>query len=329
MPLLSIIVPSYNHSRYLDERLGTILHQSFKDFECIILDDASNDGSIKILKEYASKDSRIKLLQNPINSGSTFYQWNKGVALAQNNIIAIQESDDSSHPELFSSLYDEITRDSNIVLVFSRSYIIDSSSKVLGFWEYAELDFTSSFVMDGIEFISKYLIHSNYIHNVSAVLFRKDVFDLVGGANPIHKANGDWLLWLKMLCHGKIAYVNRPLNMYRRHNNSVTFKNNSISSSDYFEMYSMSIRKEYLKYLNTIFDKQLNPIIQINKKYISFDEGHLSLHMLKRKKYFQSLYHLMLATLQGGFKTYYLKTYLFDFYNNLFKKPRTIGSSNS
>jgi glycosyltransferase involved in cell wall biosynthesis len=317
---ISCIIPNYNHEKYLDERILTVLNQNLNQFECIFLDDGSSDSSTSIFKKYLKIDPRLHGYFNSSNSGSTFYQWNKGVALAKTNLIAIQESDDASHPELFSSLHDVITRDSNIVLVFSQSYVVDSSSKVLGLWEYTDLDFSTSFVMDGIEFINRFLIHGNRIPNASAVLFRKDVFDLVGGANPIFKANGDWLLWLMMLCHGKIAYISRPLNMYRRHKNSVTFKNNSVSSANYIEMYSMSLRKEYLKYLNTLNNKQLKSIVQTNKKYISFDEGHLSLHMLKKKKYFQSLYHLFIATTQGGIKTYFLKTYLFDFYNHLFKK---------
>ncbi len=318
--MISCIIPNYNHEKYLDERLQTVLAQNLKDFECIFLDDGSSDGSNSIFNQYLRLNPSLQGCFNSSNSGSTFSQWNKGVALANNNLIAIQESDDASHPALFESLYEEITRDANIVMAFSQSYIIDSSSTVLGLWEYNGINFSSSFVMDGIEFINRFLIHSNHIPNASAVLFRKDIFDLVGGANPDFKANGDWLLWLKMLCHGKIAYISRPLNMYRRHNNSVTFKNNSVSSSDYFEMYSMSLRKDYLKYLNTLNDKKIKPIVQTNKKYISFDEGHLSLHMLKKKKYFQSLSHLFIATVQGGLKTYFLKTYLFDFYNHLFKK---------
>jgi glycosyltransferase involved in cell wall biosynthesis len=318
---ISCIIPNYNHEKYLDERLRTILGQNLTEYECIFLDDGSSDSSNSIFNNYLNRDSRLHGYFNSSNSGSTFYQWNKGVALAKNNIIAIQESDDVSHPDLFESLYEEITRDSNIVLVFSQSYLIDSSSKIMGLWEYTDLDFTSSFVMDGVDFIHRFLIHSNHIPNASAVMFRKDIFDLVGGTNPAFRTNGDWLLWLKMLCHGKIAYINRPLNMYRRHEESVSFKNSSISSSDYLEKYSMSLRKEYLKYLYALNDKQVMSIIQINKKYISYDQGHLSLHMLKKKNYLNSLYHLLMATIHGGFKIYYLKTYFLDFCNSLFKRP--------
>ena len=318
---ISCIIPNYNHEQYLEERLQTILCQNLKDFECIYLDDGSSDSSNSVFNKYLTLDPRLIGYFNSTNSGSTFYQWNKGIKLAKNNIITIQESDDISHPDLFEALYKEITQNSDVVLVFSQSHIIDSTSKVLGIWEYDNLDFTSSFVMDGIEFISKYLIHSNHIPNASAVMFRKDIFDLVGGANPMFKANGDWLVWLKMLCHGKIAYISHPLNGYRRHKDSVTFKNVSISSSIYFEKYSMSLRIEYSKYLYALNNKCLIPIIKSNNKYISFDQGQFSLHMLNQKKYFSSLYHLFMATICGGFKTYYLKKYIFDFCNSLFKKP--------
>ena len=78
---VSIIVPNYNHARYLPKRIGTILRQTYQDFELILLDDCSTDDSRLVLSRYAN-DPRVRIEFNDVNSGSTFKQWNKGVQMA-------------------------------------------------------------------------------------------------------------------------------------------------------------------------------------------------------------------------------------------------------
>ena len=81
MPHVSIIVPNFNHARFLDRRLGSIFEQSMPDFELIFLDDASSDNSIDVFEAYAN-DHRVTRLVNKNNSGNPFIQWNKGFDLA-------------------------------------------------------------------------------------------------------------------------------------------------------------------------------------------------------------------------------------------------------
>jgi len=90
MPNVTVIVPNYNHARFLRQRLDSILTQTYQDFELILLDDCSTDDSRTILKEYAA-DPRVRLELNEANSGSPFKQWNKGVQLAQGKYVWIAE----------------------------------------------------------------------------------------------------------------------------------------------------------------------------------------------------------------------------------------------
>ena len=82
MSTVSIIVPNYNHARFLPKRIDCILGQSLQDFELILLDDCSPGESRSILSQYAG-DPRVRIEFNEVNSGSTFKQWNKGVQLAR------------------------------------------------------------------------------------------------------------------------------------------------------------------------------------------------------------------------------------------------------
>lgn len=81
-PKVSVIVPNYNHSAFLKERIDTILQQTYQDFELIILDDCSTDNSVSIIESYRNNEHVTHIVLNEQNSGSTFLQWDKGVSLA-------------------------------------------------------------------------------------------------------------------------------------------------------------------------------------------------------------------------------------------------------
>src|SRR5579864_2284139 len=103
MPTVSVVVPNYNHARFLPERIESILRQTYQDFELILLDDRSTDDSRAILSQYGG-DPRVTIEFNDVNSGSTFKQWNKGVRLARGRYIWIAESDDYADDRLLERL---------------------------------------------------------------------------------------------------------------------------------------------------------------------------------------------------------------------------------
>ena len=91
---VSVIIPNYNHKDYLRQRIESVLNQTFRDFEVIILDDASTDGSKDILEQYANHNKVTQHIFNYVNSGSVFKQWIKGIQLAKGDYVWIAESDD-------------------------------------------------------------------------------------------------------------------------------------------------------------------------------------------------------------------------------------------
>src|SRR5258708_27654891 len=132
MPAVSVIVPNYNHARFLRERIDSILDQSYKDFEVILLDDCSTDNSRDILTAYAD-DSRVRIEFNAKNSGSTFRQWNKGVRLARGKYVWIAESDDYADPRLLERLVGVLEGDSAIAFAYCRSRAVTGDGQVKGF----------------------------------------------------------------------------------------------------------------------------------------------------------------------------------------------------
>ena len=226
-PKVSVVIPNYNHALYLPRRIESVLAQTYRNIEVIILDDCSTDNSRAIIREYAQKDKRIKVLFNSINSGTTFKQWNKGVEAAKGQYIWIAESDDFADEHFIDVLIKPLEEDTDIGLSYCMSYIVDSQGKIVGNMlpqGYSTLDYTRwehDYTNNGQQECQNYMIHKNVIPNASALLFRKSAFVQMGGAPEYLRLSGDWLTYIKMLKHTNIAYNNNYLNYYRVHSNTV------------------------------------------------------------------------------------------------------------
>jgi len=110
MLTVSVIIPNYNHSKFLRKRINSVLDQTFQKFEVIILDDCSSDNSKEIIEEYRFNNKISHIVYNDINSGSTFKQWEKGIQLAIGDLIWIAESDDWCEPNFLSILVNAFSK---------------------------------------------------------------------------------------------------------------------------------------------------------------------------------------------------------------------------
>src|SRR5690606_15755367 len=124
MPKVSIIVPNYNHAPFLKDRLDSIFCQDFEDYEVILMDDCSTDGSREILESYKDHGKVTQLVLNEKNSGSTFRQWKKGIELAKGEYIWIAESDDVADSKLVEVLVERLDEDATVGLAYCQSWVI-------------------------------------------------------------------------------------------------------------------------------------------------------------------------------------------------------------
>jgi len=223
-PRVSVIIPSYNHGRFLRQRIDSILNQTYPDFEVIILDDASTDDSRDVLKSYRSHP-KIRMVLNEKNSGCVFRQWNAGMALARGAYVWIAESDDYAERTFLEELTAVLDQHASVGLVKCRSTTVDEDGRLAGSVEYpASRDWSHDFILPGCEDCHLQLVHGNSICNASAVLFRRQLFLDAGGADESYRMCADWLQWAKMMLRSDFAYVAKPLNYYRCHSNTVRQK---------------------------------------------------------------------------------------------------------
>lgn len=225
-PMVSVVVPNFNHEPFLRQRLETIYNQTYKNFEVILLDDASTDNSREILKDFHARHSdNTRIIFNEKNSGGVFNQWRRGIEEARGDLIWIAESDDFSAENFLSELVPAFADDA-VQLAFCRTDFIQDDKKIFTIEQYlADLpavDWTKNFAMTAAEFVDQGFAIKNIIPNVSSVLFRKRktfpeiCLDM--------KLCGDWAFYLDTIRGGCIFYSPNATNFYRVHKNSTSLK---------------------------------------------------------------------------------------------------------
>mgnify|MGYP002624052355 CR=1 FL=1 len=227
MPLVSIIVPNYNHAPYLQERLNSIYSQTYKNIEVILLDDCSSDNSINILQKYQKKYSNItRLYINDKNSGGVFFQWKKGLELAKGKYIWIAESDDWCN-SLFLEKALQGFNDETVMLSFVRTEFIKKGKCVWTQEEYCHdisKPWKSSFIETAHNIVNQGFGYKNIIPNVSSAVFKNTTFSEILN-NPEWynlKLCGDWIFYLSLIKGGKIAYTSMATNYYRLHDTNTS-----------------------------------------------------------------------------------------------------------
>lgn len=234
-PLVSVIVPNYNHADYLSERIESILNQTYQHFEIIILDDQSTDNSISIIEAYAKQEKISQVIINEKNSGSSIQQWKKGISVAQGDWIWLAESDDFSDPHFLEKMLNFSESNPDCGLLYCQTEDVDASGNVIGnrisyTEKFSENIWKKNFSCESDDFIRTYMKVKNVIPNASAVLFKKkyvtnEVFDEL--ILSLFFA-ADWLFWIRLSKKTKIGFVAETLNFFRYHS-SVTRNHSSKS----------------------------------------------------------------------------------------------------
>lgn len=221
MAKVSVIMPNYNHSAYLPERLESILGQHFSDFEVILLDDHSSDNSPEILQKYASDPRVVHFLKNDSNSGSTFIQWERGLNLAQGEYIWIAESDDIADPTFLSEAVRVLETRPDVGVVFTSSVWINEKSSEIHRPDHESGDREWS----GRELLCSEFLNGPLVYNASSAVFRKSLAEKVDfKVLRTFRYTGDWLFWVQVAADTRVARLDKRLNFFRRHSGNVSFR---------------------------------------------------------------------------------------------------------
>ena len=127
-PTVSVIIPTYNRAHLVDRAIQSVLNQTYKDFELIIVDDGSTDNTEDIIKEFQKKDERIKYIRHEENRGGSAAR-NTGIKAAKGEYIAFLDSDDEWLPIKLGRQISEFTNKSKIALVYTGRIIIEEGER--------------------------------------------------------------------------------------------------------------------------------------------------------------------------------------------------------
>jgi glycosyltransferase involved in cell wall biosynthesis len=227
-PSVSVIVPAYNHEKFIRDRIESILSQTILDIEIIILDDCSSDSTALIAQEYLS-DPRVRFERNEVNSGSPFIQWSKGAQMANSELVWIAEGDDLATDNFLAATLPAFD-DPLVNLAFCRTEIVDEfgvgkPGALDPYYKMSDFPFHGPGVkMDGLTAIESGFGSMCLIVNGSSTIIKRK--NLISGAAVAqsYKMCGDWFVYLSAISDAKLVYVTEATNFFRRHSASAVHK---------------------------------------------------------------------------------------------------------
>jgi glycosyltransferase involved in cell wall biosynthesis len=227
-PRVTIAVAAYNAQPWVGEAIESALAQTLENIELVVVDDASTDGTGEIVRTFT--DPRIRVFHNEVNLGQSA-TWNRAIALARAPLIKFLCADDALHPYCVERLSAPFASSSNVGLAFSRRSIAREGG-VYGsdlVWEEYETMFRRfgplNEVNDGRRLFATLLaarFDDNWVGEPTNVMVRRDVFGDMRGFHPYIRQPVDLELWLRLMFHYAVGFVDEALATYRLVDDSVT-----------------------------------------------------------------------------------------------------------
>lgn len=231
--LVSVIIPVYNAEKYIAETIESVLNQTYKEIEIILVDDCSRDKSKDIINDYSKKYRNIFSFFKEKNEGVATTR-NKGLDLAKGRYVAFLDSDDVWHPKKIEKQL-VILKNNSAALSYSALSIVDKDGNVLK--HHLEIPITCNY---------KTILTQTVIATSTVIIDRLKVEDCY---MPIRKTGEDYATWLKILRNGNVASgINEPLTRYR-------VLKKSLSSNKF------SVLGEF--WYAQVVQEKINPIIMV------------------------------------------------------------------
>ena len=210
-PKVTVLMSVYNGERYLREAIDSVIGQTFADFEFLIIDDASSDGSSEIIAEYADRDPRVVIFRNNMNMGLT-KSLNKGLRIAGGEYIARHDADDVSLPARLEKQVCMLEGQPDVVLVSGNLDLIDGDGHV---WRQPRR-------RGHPLLIAWFLLFYNYLGGHSQVMFRRQPVIELGGYSEERPYSQDYELWLRLAEVGRIVIMPDVILKHRQHAASIS-----------------------------------------------------------------------------------------------------------
>lgn len=221
--LVSVVVASYNHARYLPRRMESLISQTYSNIEILVIEDCSPDNSAEVLRAY-TRYPHVRLIERETNGGWVTVS-NQGIELARGEYVLFANCDDDCEPQMIERLVAALAPHPEVGLAYCRSAMVDEHGARIGDdFTVREPAFRARCADNCLlsrDEMRRFLMHSCVIPNLSAALIRRSCFERVGAFSHEYKACSDWDLFFRIANHFDFAYVAAPLNHFRQHGRTI------------------------------------------------------------------------------------------------------------
>ncbi|MFA5770206.1 MAG: glycosyltransferase [Patescibacteria group bacterium] len=207
-PLVSVVLASYNHARFIEKAVRSVLNQTMSDFELLILDDGSTDGTSEVVEKI--HDKRLKLFK--LNPNRRFHPRNMGIKMAKGKYIAFQNSDDVWLPNKLEHQVEFMEKNKQTSVCFTRLEMIDEKGKIIkSSWAHKNLAGENK----NNDAWLRLLFNLGFNFGVASAVVRKDNIIKLGGFNESMVQMADYDLWVRLAGLGQLYIIDKPLTKMR------------------------------------------------------------------------------------------------------------------
>ncbi len=235
LPLVSVVMPVYNSERFVAEAIASILQQTFSDFEFLIVDDGSTDGSLAIVQDYADRDARIRVFQHPKNRGEAAAR-NTGMAHVTGKYVTGMDSDDVSPPQ-------RLEKQAAFLDAHAEIGAVGISDRTC----YEDLTVKSSRQLPARHSVIALhlLLFTRTVMRSSPMMLRREYLDRQPLFDPTIVAGSDVDLYLHLLSEKGVRYANIPdeMYLYRRHGDTMNRRNEVIQRKIVIDLRCQALRR--------------------------------------------------------------------------------------
>jgi glycosyltransferase involved in cell wall biosynthesis len=239
---VAIGIPAYNAENYLRQTLDSVLAQTFRDWELVLVDDGSTDKTVCIAQEYAEQDARIRLLQQPNRGPSAARNYSFAQMATDAELIIFLDADDVWEPEALETLVAALGAYPQAIGAHSIARYIDSRGETIRLGQLEAWCRDRRGIKDdrlvtwSPEEPTTFavLAYRQRIATTGVVLMRRAALEAAGLFDPQTKHSEDWDMWLRLSLQGDIAFVDKVLLSYRQHDSSLSKRPMGMRHGEYF-----------------------------------------------------------------------------------------------
>jgi glycosyltransferase involved in cell wall biosynthesis len=249
--LISVVLPVFNGEKFLSKSIESVLNQTYQNIELIIVNDNSNDNTLNIANQYAEKDSRVKIINNPINKKLPA-SLNIGHNACKGDFITWTSDDNFYELDTLKILLDNLIKKEADVVYSNFTLIDDKDEKI------------REVTLPGIE----NLIFGNVIS--CCFMYRKEVYQRNNGYNEAYFLIEDYDFWLRASIHSKFYQINQSLYNYRKHEESLT---NQIAVDEAKNiLWKKNIKAMFLEFWGSFVKNNYAEIAELSTKILLFEK---------------------------------------------------------